>query len=213
MRIFTIIALLLIAQAATASAAAPLQGEVVGISDGDTLTLLTSEQRQVKVRLAQLDTPERHQPYGSRAKQALADKVFRRRITVQVEAIDRYGRTVGTVYLDGRDVNAEMVAEGHAWVYRAYSRDPGLLELERSARTERRGLWALSEAERTPPWEWRRQRRAPQLSSRTTSFSCGSKRYCRQMNSCAEASYFLSRCGVSSLDGDGDGIPCESRCR
>ena len=68
---------------------------------------------------------------------------------------DRYGRTVGRVYADAMDVNAEMVRQGAAWVYRKYSNDPSLLLLEQEARSARRGLWALPETERLPPWEWR----------------------------------------------------------
>ena len=73
--------------------------------------------------------------------------------------IDRYKRMVGRVYLGKRNINAEMVAEGAAWVYRKYSKDPELLELESQAREQDRGLWALPEDQRVPPWEWRRARR------------------------------------------------------
>ncbi|MCB1882060.1 MAG: thermonuclease family protein, partial [Gammaproteobacteria bacterium] len=75
---------------------------------------------------------------------------------VQVST-DRYQRLVGRVFLDGRNINAEMVADGAAWVYRKYSDDPELLELERQAREQGRGLWALQEDQRVAPWEWRRR--------------------------------------------------------
>jgi endonuclease YncB( thermonuclease family) len=64
------------------------------------------------------------------------------------------------VFLDGRNINAEMVEDGAAWVYRKYSRDPHLLELERQARAQGRGLWALQPDQRVPPWEWRKMRRS-----------------------------------------------------
>jgi endonuclease YncB( thermonuclease family) len=89
----------------------------------------------------------------------LAALVFRRRVTVVVVDTDRYGRTVGRVIAGGTDVNAAMVRRGAAWVYRAYSDDPALLRLEAEARAARRGLWALPEAQRQPPWDWRRPRR------------------------------------------------------
>lgn len=142
-----------------AVAAPDVLGEVVRIADGDTLTVLTAEKRQVKVRLASIDTPERRQPWGSKARQALADKVFRQQVRVRVTDLDRYGRTVGYVYLGRRNINAELVAEGHAWVYRQYNDDPRLIELENDARRERRGMWRLSEFDNLPPWEWRRQQR------------------------------------------------------
>ena len=78
---------------------------------------------------------------------------------VAVVDTDRYGRTVGRVRVDGRDVNAEMVRLGAVRVYRQYSRDPQMLVLEDAARAARRGLWALPEVERIPPWEWRAARR------------------------------------------------------
>ena len=107
--------------------AATISGRVVGVHDGDTLTLLTAEKRQVKIRLAEIDTPESAQPYGSRAKQALSDLVFGQDVLVDVQDIDRYGRTVGRVSVHGTDVNAAMVAAGAAWVYRQYAKDPDLL--------------------------------------------------------------------------------------
>lgn len=204
-------------------------GRVVGLADGDTITVLTEERRQVRVRLGEIDTPESRQPYGTRARQALSELVFGKAVRVVVQDTDRYGRTVGRVYAGAVDVNAEMVRQGAAWVYRQYSRDAVLLRLEEEAKTARRGLWALPEAERTPPWEWRAAARtgtgerppttsapvAPERSSPAAAigFTCGAKRYCREMTSCAEARFHLSQCGLSRLDGDGDGIPCETLCR
>ena len=93
-------------------------GRVVGISDGDTLTLLTPEKQQLRVRLAEIDTPESRQPYGTRARQALSNLAFGKEARVVVQDTDRYGRTVGRVYVGNTDVNAELVRQGAAWVYR-----------------------------------------------------------------------------------------------
>ena len=147
-----IVAALLLAGAA---AAAELRGRVVGITAGDTLTLLTEEHQQARIRLAEIDTPESAQPYGNRSRQVLADLAFGRIVRVTVVDTDRYGRTVGRVFAGPVDVNAEMVRRGAAWVYRRYSRDPSLLPIEAAAQQDRPGLWALPEAERVPPWEWR----------------------------------------------------------
>ena len=203
-----------------------LVGRVVGVHDGDTLTLLNDQKRQTKVRLAEIDTPESKQPYGSRSKQALSDLVFGKAVQVEVRNIDRYGRTVGRVSVGSTDVNAAMVASGAAWVYRQYSKDTQLLALEAEARAAQRGLWGLPEAQRVPPWEWRRAQReekaasppspaqAPARPATTGSgFSCDQRRTCGQMASCAEAEYHLLQCGNSRLDRDGDGIPCETICR
>ncbi|MCI0755446.1 thermonuclease family protein [Roseomonas vastitatis] len=97
---------------------AELRGEVVGISDGDTLTLLTATRQQVRVRLAEIGAPESRQPWDSRAQQALSALVFRKAVLVAVQNTDRYGRTVGTVWVGRLNANAEMIRQGHAWVYR-----------------------------------------------------------------------------------------------
>ena len=135
-------------------------GRVVAVADGDTLTLLTPDKRQIRIRLAEIDTPEKRQPYGTRAKQSLSDLCFGKHARVDVKTTDRYGRIVGRVYCAGIDANAEQVRRGAAWVYRKYARDPALYALENEARLERRGLWALPEAQRVPPWEWRKAMRS-----------------------------------------------------
>ncbi len=104
-----------------------LTGKVVGVTDGDTITILVAE-RTIKVRLAEIDTPERGQPWASRAKQALSDKVYRGQAEVRIVDTDRYGRTVGHVWVGDRHINREMVREGHAWVYRKYLDDKTLLD-------------------------------------------------------------------------------------
>lgn len=198
-----------------------LSATVVGIADGDTLTLLINDagrRSEKRLRLTEIDTPERAQPWGARARQALADKVFQREVQVASAGEDRYGRLLGRVYLGGRDVNREMVREGHAWVYRRYSSDIWLLDDERHAREARLGLWSLPEAEQVPPWEWRRNGR-PRTAAVTPAnaavetFVCGAKNTCREMASCEEARFHLAQCGVDTLDGDGNGDPCERLCR
>jgi endonuclease YncB( thermonuclease family) len=94
-----------------------LTGRVVGVTDGDTIMVLV-EERTIKVRLAEIDTPERGQPWASRAKQALSDEVFQENVEVRVVTTDRYGRTVGHVWIGDRHINREMIRQGHAWVYR-----------------------------------------------------------------------------------------------
>ena len=134
-----------------------LEGKVVKIADGDTLTLLTSSNQQVKVRLAGIDTPERKQPFGNRAEQALASLAFQKQALIDAETKDRYGRTVGVVFVDGLNVNHELVKQGMAWVYRKYNKDKALYELESRAKKERLGLWL--DENPIPPWEWRRGKR------------------------------------------------------
>jgi endonuclease YncB( thermonuclease family) len=188
-----------------------LTGKVVSIADGDTVTILT-DNKQTKIRLAEIDTPEKNQPYGKKAKKALSDFIFGKTVRVEIDTIDRYGRTVGTIFLNDLNINKEMVKAGHAWVYVRYAKDKTLFDLEKNAKENQLGLWALPEGERIAPWQWRRGKRNMEKES-NLSFQCESKTTCRQMQSCAEAKYYLMNCGLTRLDGDKDGVPCESICR
>ncbi len=105
-----------------------------------------------------------------------------------------------------------MVREGHAWAYRQYLSDGSLLMDEAKAKEQGIGLWSI--ADPVAPWEWRRGSRSRTIPlTPAESFTCGSKTYCRDMISCEEAMFYLQQCGLNRLDGDGDGIPCESLCR
>ncbi|MDH3520071.1 MAG: thermonuclease family protein [Myxococcales bacterium] len=152
-------AALLLAPAAATAAAPFLEGRVVAVFDGDTLEVLVDQERR-RIRIAGIDTPERGQPWAERAKQALSARVFGKQVQINEIAVDRYGRTVGEVYADDVCVGCELVREGHAWVYRDFSDDAVLLDLEAQARAAGRGLWGLPESQRTPPWQWRREQRA-----------------------------------------------------
>ncbi len=129
---------------------------MVKIADGDTLTILVDAQ-QLNIRLSDIDTPERKQPFGTKAKQALSELAFGKQARVVEVTTDRYGRIVGRVFVGDIDVNRELVAEGFAWVYRKYSNDVELLRLEAEAKQKGLGLWA--DPNPIPPWEWRRGRR------------------------------------------------------
>jgi micrococcal nuclease len=131
-------------------------GKVIKVVDGDTLDIFY-QGKPLRVRLSEIDTPERAQPWYQRAREALAGKVAGEVVSVEEVDWDRYERLVGKVWLDGRDVNREMVAEGHAWVYQKYMVDESLLDDEAAARREGIGIWSLPEAQRMPPWEWRRK--------------------------------------------------------
>jgi endonuclease YncB( thermonuclease family) len=108
-------------------------GKVIEIADGDTFALLVCRE-QLPIHLAEIDTPEKGQPYGRRARQALSALIYGKTVRVVEIARDRYGRVVGRVYVGNVDVNAEMVRRGAAWVDRKYAKDPSLYELEKEAR-------------------------------------------------------------------------------
>jgi endonuclease YncB( thermonuclease family) len=191
-----------------------ITGRVVGITDGDTFTLLTSDNEQLKIRVAEIDAPERGQPYGNRSRQVLSRLIFKKEVHLDIQVIDRYGRIVGRPMVGKQDMSAEMIKVGAAWVYRTYSDDEALYELERSAKAAKLGIWSLPEYERVPPWEWRRGGR-PKSPGNTQleAFKCGEKSYCSEMVSCDEAKFHLRSCGLTRIDGDGDGMPCEALCR
>jgi endonuclease YncB( thermonuclease family) len=134
-------------------------GQVVGLSDGDTLSVMRAG-KAVKVRLHGVDTPEKAQAFGTQARQFTGELVFQQTVTVAIRDTDRYGRLVGEVLLpDGRSLNQELVKAGLAWWYRQYApHDPTLAHLEAEARSAKRGLWA--DADPVPPWAWRKGQRA-----------------------------------------------------
>lgn len=136
-----------------------LRGKVIAIADGDTITLLDADKRQQKIRLADIDAPERRQPWGQRAKDALSRLVMARDVRADCREADRYGRHVCTIFAGTTDVNAALITQGHAWVYERYNRRSDLPRLQAQARAARRGLWQLPEAERIDPADWRKQQR------------------------------------------------------
>lgn len=130
-------------------------GRVVGVSDGDTITVLTREHKKIKVRLASIDAPEKAQPFGERSKQSLSSLCFGKDVRLETEGEDRYGRTVAEVYVGDLDANAFQIERGMAWVFTRYAaKDSPLFLIERIARLQRVGLWLDSNP--APPWEWRK---------------------------------------------------------
>lgn len=127
--------------------------EVIGISDGDTMTLLVGR-KPLKIRLANIDAPEKAQAYGERSKQSLSDLCWGKDATYASQTVDRYGRTVAVVYCDNIEVNRAQVERGLAWVYEKYNQDASLNDLQKTARARQRGLWA--DRSPVPPWEFRR---------------------------------------------------------
>ena len=143
-----------------------ISGRVVGTADGDTLTVLDAAKVQHKIRLSGIDAPEKAQAFGNRSKQSLSDLAFDKTVTVETGKRDRYGREVGKVLVNGRDVNLVQVERGMAWHYKAYQREqsPSDRKLydaaEGEARAAKRGLWR--DAEPVPPWDYRKSKRTLQ---------------------------------------------------
>ena len=127
--------------------------KVVGVHDGDTITGLDENQKQFKIRLDAIDAPELGMPFGQASRKALSEKVFGKQVEVIVKTKDRYGRTVGHVLLDKRDMNLEMLEEGMAWHYAHYDHNKRLADAEQEARGNRLGLW--QDPNPVAPWDWR----------------------------------------------------------
>jgi len=186
-----------------------ITGKIVDVADGDTATLLTSNNNQIRIRLNCIDAPEKSQDFGQRSKRSLIDLIAGEYVRVQKHDVDRYGRTIGTIYLNGTDINLTQVKKGLAWVYDKYCRDKTYYSAEKRARGANIGLW--SQPNPIEPWNYRRGKRSGS-SNKNINPNCGDKRYCSQMDSCQEAIFYLKQCGVTTLDGDNDGTPCEAIC-
>jgi endonuclease YncB( thermonuclease family) len=143
----------------TYSEATNLYGKVIGVSDGDTITILTNNKQNIKIRLVEIDAPEKNQPWGQKSKQALSDLIFSLNVTVDSIGNDRYGRTLGTVFLSEININKYMVEHGNAWAYTQYVRDKNYFVLQKNAESNQFGLWSLSRDQIMPPWEWRKKKK------------------------------------------------------
>jgi endonuclease YncB( thermonuclease family) len=149
---YSIITLLSITLVSTANAQT-ITGKVVGVSDGDTITVLDSNKHPIKVRLAQIDAPEKNQDYGQASKKALSAAVFNKIVTIDVVDTDRYKRKVGKVLIGGVDVNLGQINSAMARVYRQYAKDQAYYIAEDTAKAAKVGLW--SKPNPIPPWEYR----------------------------------------------------------
>ncbi|MCH8040150.1 MAG: thermonuclease family protein [Nitrospinae bacterium] len=205
------------------SPAKEFTGKVVGVADGDTITVLHNGKSE-RIRLNGIDCPEKRQAYGKAAKQFASRLVYGKTVTVTVFEQDRYGRTIGDVILpDGRVLNRELVKAGLAWWYRKYSDDTSLGHLEAEAREAKRGLWDDPDA--IAPWEWRTGRKKPgayreprePAATSPSGFDPapyigqGNHYNCPDFKSQADAQAVLRAdpSDPNRLDGDTDGIACE----
>lgn len=151
-------ALLLLAGALNA---ATLQGKVIGVADGDTLTLLDAQKNQHKIRLQGIDAPEKAQAFGNKSKQSLNEMVHGKEVFVDVQKKDKYGRSVGKILVNQTDACLEQIKRGMAWHYKQYANEQSpedrdvYAQAESTARAQSLGLW--KDKSPTPPWAFRKQ--------------------------------------------------------
>lgn len=146
---------------ATLANAQVIVGRVVGVADGDTITVLDALHTQYKIRLAGIDAPEKTQPFGNVSKKSLSDLTYDKVVTVDWHKQDRYGRIVGKVFIDGVDANLEQVKRGLAWFYKKYQNEQPLqdrldyLHAQEAAEKSKLGLWVDDVP--VAPWDFRKQ--------------------------------------------------------
>ena len=128
-------------------------GKVVGVSDGDTITVLYGK-KEYKIRFLHIDCPESSQAFGTKAKQTLSSKIFGKTVTVKWKEKDRYERILGDIYIGQRWINAEMVQEGMAWHYNFFSKDATIAAAQTKAKASKIGIW--SQPNPVPPWDFRK---------------------------------------------------------
>ncbi len=134
------------------------QAQVIKIIDGDTITVRAGNQN-TKIRLAEIDAPERSQPWGNRSREKLASLIEGKTVTITPQGTDRYDRMIAHISVSGQDVNAAMIKNGAAWAYRDYLRDQSLLGVEAQAKSKGVGLWGMPEGQHVAPWDYRAARR------------------------------------------------------
>lgn len=145
-----------------------IQGLVIRVLDGDTLEILQAR-HPVRIRLVNIDAPEKKQPFGRWSMNQLKSLVANTPVTVTYTQTDRYGRILGRVYTeDGMEVNRWLVQHGAAWVYPDFNTDYTLPAYQREARTMKRGLWA--DKKPVPPWLWRKENKNDHTELQTTSY-------------------------------------------
>jgi len=186
--------------------------KVIVVMDGDTVMVLR-DGKKVKVRLANIDAPESDQEFGKQSRDALASMVLKKQVHVNSRAVDSYGRLIGEISIDGKSINEAQVKSGMAWEYSHFHSNKRYLSLNKQAQQAKVGLWANG-VQPISPEQWRKTHLAKSSPAHTVNgnAACGKKHLCSQMSSCEEAKKYFSQCGVKSLDGNGDGVPCESLC-
>ncbi len=132
------------------------EGKVIKVLDGDSINIIQNGE-EVRIRLAEIDAPEHGQPFWRQSKQALANHVADKKISVEEFDRDQYGRIVGHVYVDDDWVNGALVKDGYAYVYERYAVSSKLYEFQVQAQKDELGIWKLPNTERIKPWEWRKR--------------------------------------------------------
>ncbi len=201
---------------------------IIGVADGDTVTCLDNQRTQHKIRLAEIDAPEKKQEFGFQSKQSLSDLIFNKIVTINYEKKDRYNRIVGYIKKGTTDINQAQIKKGLAWFYEDYGQSDIYRQTQNLAKRNKIGLWSGQNI--IAPWDFRKgikTSKEPVKSNLITqikqkfdnmitgtiknTYDCDYK-FCKNIASCDEAMYLLNVCGFKKLDKDNDGKPCENVC-
>lgn len=187
-------------------------GHVVNVLDGDTVLVSRDDRLQVpiKIRLANIDAPEKDQEYGMASRQSLLEMVLNKPVRVVTQAVDDYGRVIATLSVGDLNVNHAQVQRGWAWASSRLHSNKVLVAMQQEAQQNRRGLWAGDNP--VEPNIWRKNHASLPIENLAVQAQDCGKRSCAQLQTCDKAREYFLRCGVVSLDGDRDGAPCENLC-
>ena len=147
--IFLLLTTILVAETIT--------GKVISVTDGDTIKILDEKNKVYKIRLNDIDAPEKKQAFGNKSKENLAKYIAGENVRVEYYKLDRYKRILGTVYFKDKDINKQQIIDGYAWVYKKYSKNNEYINQERISKNHKRGLW--KDEKPIEPWEYRKMKK------------------------------------------------------
>ena len=147
--IFLLLTTILVAETIT--------GKVISVTDGDTIKILDEKNKVYKIRLNDIDAPEKKQAFGNKSKENLSKYIAGQNVRVEYYKLDRYKRILGTVYFKDKDINKQQIIDGYAWVYKKYSKNNEYINQERISKNHKRGLW--KDEKPIEPWEYRKMKK------------------------------------------------------
>lgn len=147
--IFLLLTTILVAETIT--------GKVISVTDGDTIKILDEKNKVYKIRLNDIDAPEKKQAFGNKSKENLSKYIAGKNVRVEYYKLDRYKRILGTVYFKDKDINKQQIIDGYAWVYKKYSKNNEYINQERISKNHKRGLW--KDEKPIEPWEYRKMKK------------------------------------------------------
>ena len=147
--IFLLLTTILVAETIT--------GKVISVTDGDTIKILDEKNKVYKIRLNDIDAPEKKQAFGNKSKENLSKYIAGENVRVEYQKLDRYKRILGTVYFKDKDINKQQIIDGYAWVYKKYSKNNEYINQERISKNHKRGLW--KDENPLEPWEYRKMKK------------------------------------------------------